>query len=34
MMKRHDVVDEMVNELVEKDGDIVEAIMSMSEWEL
>lgn len=34
MMKRNDVVDEIVNELVEKDGDIVEAIMSMSEWEL
>lgn len=34
MMKGHDIVDEIVNELVEKDGDIVEAIMSMSEWEL
>ena len=34
MMKRHDIVDEIINELVEKDGDIVDAFMSMSEWEL
>lgn len=29
MMKKHDVINEIVDELVEKDGDIVDASMSI-----